>query len=609
MPPKRKRGGAAARGRRGGARGGRTKKSVTIEPSDQSTDTPNSPILEQIEQNETSSSNSSVLEEPAQPEVKIKLETKIHKKFGIKYHVPDEVVSAKPPMSPILEDVSSPTMPTPANLAVVVPPATDQSEESSNEEKMETEVVLMEENVVENEIADQFHHLGVAEDTEPTDHVDMHEVEDVELENTVVLEYVTHDTEAEGEIEGEAEEAEEVYYVVEEESQDVVEEAKELIEVKQEVEHEAPADVDASEKLPDAEIKMEVIETDLVSDEVVKANKDKKKTAEKPSRKSKRISLRGGRQSEENSPEKLQISPKDEVKEEPEPVEDLIDAIPTQIENKLEEIVEKSEESAMEVSPNEEKPDIAPPVSEIPVSETKETPENEVKDTKKPKKVAEKKKAPPKPKKPKEPKDTTKEKKKNKKQVTFKVQPKGKKLKDNKSAPTAGKSDKNDDEDTNIRRSSRIKTISTQKVRSRGKGLVKKDDIPEVHSTPGTPDDKNVFLAPTNTTDVEHKPVKVKSRWRRSSELEMRDIKPPPAEHPAKINEKDGDRKKTDAGEVERRLKQFLHLKENVYLTERISCKEAKKMVCDCFLTEEEIAEGEYGCGDDCLNRLLMIEW
>lgn len=92
MPPKRKRGGAAARGRRGGARGGRTKKSVTIEPSDQSTDTPNSPILEQIEQNETSSSNSSVLEELAQPEVKIKLETKIHKKFGIKYHVPDEVV-------------------------------------------------------------------------------------------------------------------------------------------------------------------------------------------------------------------------------------------------------------------------------------------------------------------------------------------------------------------------------------------------------------------------------------------------------------------------------------------------------------------------------------
>lgn len=32
-------------------------------------------------------------------------------------------------------------------------------------------------------------------------------------------------------------------------------------------------------------------------------------------------------------------------------------------------------------------------------------------------------------------------------------------------------------------------------------------------------------------------------------------------------------------------------------------------MVCDCFLTDEEIARGELGCGEDCLNRLLMIEW
>jgi histone-lysine N-methyltransferase SETD2 len=32
-------------------------------------------------------------------------------------------------------------------------------------------------------------------------------------------------------------------------------------------------------------------------------------------------------------------------------------------------------------------------------------------------------------------------------------------------------------------------------------------------------------------------------------------------------------------------------------------------MVCDCFLTEEEFQRGELGCGEDCLNRLLMIEW
>ena len=38
--------------------------------------------------------------------------------------------------------------------------------------------------------------------------------------------------------------------------------------------------------------------------------------------------------------------------------------------------------------------------------------------------------------------------------------------------------------------------------------------------------------------------------------------------------------------------------------------KEAKRMVCDCTLPP--LAERERGvmpCGEDCLNRMLMIEW
>ena len=46
-----------------------------------------------------------------------------------------------------------------------------------------------------------------------------------------------------------------------------------------------------------------------------------------------------------------------------------------------------------------------------------------------------------------------------------------------------------------------------------------------------------------------------------------------------------------------------------LFLFDRHRSKEAKKMVCECTLTEEEIARGEQGCGEDCLNRLLMIEW
>ena len=37
--------------------------------------------------------------------------------------------------------------------------------------------------------------------------------------------------------------------------------------------------------------------------------------------------------------------------------------------------------------------------------------------------------------------------------------------------------------------------------------------------------------------------------------------------------------------------------------------KEARHMVCDCCLSQEEMERGDMGCGEDCLNRLLMIEW
>ncbi len=32
-------------------------------------------------------------------------------------------------------------------------------------------------------------------------------------------------------------------------------------------------------------------------------------------------------------------------------------------------------------------------------------------------------------------------------------------------------------------------------------------------------------------------------------------------------------------------------------------------MVCDCILSKEDRINGFRGCGDDCLNRMLMIEW
>ncbi|XP_044936554.1 histone-lysine N-methyltransferase SETD2 isoform X5 [Mustela putorius furo] len=53
-------------------------------------------------------------------------------------------------------------------------------------------------------------------------------------------------------------------------------------------------------------------------------------------------------------------------------------------------------------------------------------------------------------------------------------------------------------------------------------------------------------------------------------------------------------------------------IEENVYLTERKknkSHRDIKRMQCECTpLSKDERAQGEIACGEDCLNRLLMIE-
>lgn len=134
-----------------------------------------------------------------------------------------------------------------------------------------------------------------------------------------------------------------------------------------------------------------------------------------------------------------------------------------------------------------------------------------------------------------------------------------------------------------------------------------KTTIPsEVQVTPPPP--------PTSLFDSD-KPVKVKSRWRRTSELEMggttgsvtsdselstvTTISLTSPEIPPSMDP-----------EVEEGLKSFEIISHNVFLTPRIKSKEKeiKKMMCDCTLSKEEMAKGEMGCGEDCLNRLLMIE-
>lgn len=193
---------------------------------------------------------------------------------------------------------------------------------------------------------------------------------------------------------------------------------------------------------------------------------------------------------------------------------------------------------------------------------------------------------------------------------------------------------------TGVRRSSRIKTISNLKQKTKGYGLVKtplkkalitqtKLKLEEIgsdsqdkslESLPSTMPNSPSFPVPSDM------PVKVKSRWRRSSELEMGANSPAnsplaspslpqqrlptvaesfsiPEEEPPPLSKEAYDKI------IEERMNQYQHLDENEYMCERMISKETKKMTCDCFMTKEELERGELACGEDCLNRLLMIEW
>lgn len=131
-----------------------------------------------------------------------------------------------------------------------------------------------------------------------------------------------------------------------------------------------------------------------------------------------------------------------------------------------------------------------------------------------------------------------------------------------------------------IRRSGRIKTINKTRKRSQGLGVVK--DKEKSSLMLGEEDLSNASVetdkdAMTNDTII---PVKVKSKEQLGKE---------------RIDRENG-------------LKTFAQIVDNEYRSERIISKEAKKMLCDCFLTQPEMERGDLGCGDDCLNRMLLIE-
>ncbi|XP_055314214.1 probable histone-lysine N-methyltransferase CG1716 isoform X2 [Sitodiplosis mosellana] len=142
-------------------------------------------------------------------------------------------------------------------------------------------------------------------------------------------------------------------------------------------------------------------------------------------------------------------------------------------------------------------------------------------------------------------------------------------------------------EDTSIRRSGRIRTINKTKQRSQGMGLVR-DKKRALVIIDEDSSNASFDVSTENTLDKDALQSggepKVNPRIKTDEELERE-----------RINRENG-------------MKLFIAIADNEYRSERTISKEAKKMTCDCFLTQSEIERGEMGCGDDCLNRMLLIE-
>ncbi|CAG7725604.1 unnamed protein product [Allacma fusca] len=131
------------------------------------------------------------------------------------------------------------------------------------------------------------------------------------------------------------------------------------------------------------------------------------------------------------------------------------------------------------------------------------------------------------------------------------------------------------------------------------------------------------------------KPLKVKSRWRYSLDAESLKLAENSAESVVSTNAEQSAEAVSSVSasvkyitpplvnmvkkpgfimhdvldeELIEKLKKFDGIEESIFFTERKISKESKYMICDCYLSKEDIIRGEIGCNEDCLNRLLMVE-
>ena len=144
-----------------------------------------------------------------------------------------------------------------------------------------------------------------------------------------------------------------------------------------------------------------------------------------------------------------------------------------------------------------------------------------------------------------------------------------------------------------IRRSVRIKHIETKKIIDKETELAEKlkqlNDNESSHSSPSSSASNNPFASTSAALINETNKKNVLNKALDELEDYRNEIKTLISENWPK----------------------FIYSDENIYLfkyKKSKSNKQAKRMTCDCSTSEQERSLGLVPCGEDCLNRMLMIE-
>jgi hypothetical protein len=145
-----------------------------------------------------------------------------------------------------------------------------------------------------------------------------------------------------------------------------------------------------------------------------------------------------------------------------------------------------------------------------------------------------------------------------------------------------------------VRRSDRIKHIETKKIHDKETELAEKlkqlNDNESSHSSPSS--SSNQF---TSSSTLVHE----------NNTQSLQEVKK------NLLTDEAEDYKNELKRLISENWPKFIHSDENIYLfkyKKSKSNKQAKRMTCDCSTSEQERSLGFIPCGEDCLNRMLMIE-